>query len=83
MSKPNTGCAIFFSIQIFFPSRPCEKACKKYEKNIAKGAKENQKNFWKYVQQQSKTNTGVQVLKNADGTQSNSDELEANTVKTS
>ena len=53
---------------------------KKHEKFIALGAKENPKKFWKYVQEQTKTNTGVQVLKNTDGSLSNSDELKANTL---
>ena len=59
---------------------PLKKIRKMHEKNIATGAKVNPKNFWKYVQEQTKTNTGVQVLKNTDGSLSNSNELKANTL---
>ena len=61
-------------------SKEIKKNRKKHEKNIAKGAKNNPKNFWKYVQEKNKTNSGVQVLRNTDGSLSNSDELKANTL---
>ena len=61
-------------------SKEIKKMRKKYEQNIANGAKKNPKNFWKYVQEQTKANTGVQVLKNIDGSLSNTDKLKANTL---
>lgn len=57
-----------------------KKTHKRHKRNIDNGAKENPKSFWKYVQEQTNMNTGAQVLKNSDGSLSNSDELKANTL---
>ena len=62
------------------------KRCKKeiksakrgYERNIAKHSKANPKQFWKYVNDKLKVNTGISPLERGDGTKATSDEDKAN-----
>ena len=43
------------------------KTRKEYEKQVAKEGKTNPKNFWRYVQERMKTNSGISSLKKNDG----------------
>ena len=48
-------------------ARKIRKAKRKHEKNIAKNCKENPKDFWKYVNEKSKTCAGLSCLKDKNG----------------
>jgi len=55
-------------------------ARKKYEKHIAHGCKSCPKQFWRYVQEQTKSNTGISALKTGDGEYAVSDQDKAETL---
>jgi hypothetical protein len=57
-----------------------KKARKNHEKNIADGCKSSPKQFWKYVQERTKSNTGVSALKTENGGYAVTDEEKAETL---
>ena len=61
-------------------NKQIRKAKKRYEKNVAKDSKSNPKQFWKFVQEKMKVKQGISVLKNEDGSLSESDFDKAETL---
>ena len=57
-----------------------KKARKSFEKDIAGGCKTNPKQFWKYVQERTKSNTGISALKSGNSGYAVSDEEKAETL---
>ena len=53
---------------------------KNFERSIAKECKKNPKKFWKYVQEKTKSNTGVSAIKKEDGSFALNDRDKADTL---